>query len=454
MKIKVDFNKKYQTMTGFGASGAWWAQLVGNWESIDEASGKKTKDRISELLYSKEKGIGMDIFRYNLGSGSARSGKGDYSDPARRADSFEDGDGYDFTRDAAAVYMMKQAVSDGAEDIIFFVNSPIEKLTKNGLGHLGKRQIFRTNISKKNIPLFCKYVLDVTEHFVKEGIPVKYISPVNEPMWVWNGGQEGCHYSPRQAAFVMKVFAKGIKNRPALKSVRLSGVENGDIRWFNKAYTRCMLRIKEVRELVDGVDIHSYCLPQPIPAFLNDRIAFMKRYRKYMDKHFSGVPVNISEWTHMCGGKDVTMKSALEQAKVMYEDISILNAASWQHWIACSLYDYCDGLIYIDPETETFEMTKRYYAFGNFSKFVTKGSVRIEAGSDDKDLNILAFEKDGKTTIIIINLSVNEKTVSFDKNTSVYVTDKDNDLTEYKYISGEEIKITAQSVNTVVLAGE
>ena len=35
MKIKINEKKRFQTLTGFGVSGAWWAQFVGGWTDID-----------------------------------------------------------------------------------------------------------------------------------------------------------------------------------------------------------------------------------------------------------------------------------------------------------------------------------------------------------------------------------------------------------------------------------
>ena len=76
MKLIISPQKEYQTFKGIGASGAWWAQIVGGWDHIDPISGKPVRDRIAELLYNKETGIGMDIYRYNIGGGSKHSGKG------------------------------------------------------------------------------------------------------------------------------------------------------------------------------------------------------------------------------------------------------------------------------------------------------------------------------------------------------------------------------------------
>ena len=48
--ISVDTGKTYQTMQGFGASAAWWAQDVGGWTEVGE-SGEAVRDEILTLLY-------------------------------------------------------------------------------------------------------------------------------------------------------------------------------------------------------------------------------------------------------------------------------------------------------------------------------------------------------------------------------------------------------------------
>ena len=458
LKIKINPDITYQKYDGIGASGAWWAQLVGGWTHIDAESGKTVRDRISELLYSKDKGIGMQIYRYNIGAGSKHSGRGTYSQPLRSTEYFEtEPKNYDWNRDANAVYMMRQAVKDGADEVILFVNSPIERLTKNNMAHATEGKLFRENISEKNYKEFADYCLDVTEHFVAEGLPIKYLSPVNEPIWIWNGGQEGCHYRPSSVAKVMRAFADEIEKRPLLKNLRLSGAESGDLRWFNKSYTRALLKDKKVRSYLDSVDVHSYCLPVPLPfslPFLNNRTAFVKRFRKWMNKHYPDIPVKMSEWCHMQGGRDKTMDSALVTAGTMFEDFTMLNATSWQHWIAVSEVDYCDGLIYINLDDKTFETTKRLYVTGNFSKYIPMGAIRIEAVCDDKELMTLAFKKDDITVLIVINPTDECKNpdLPYDKNAVMAITDKNNDLTEIA-VDSDKVTLSPKSVNTIIYKG-
>ncbi len=454
MNIRLIREKDLGAFEGFGASGAWWAQEVGGWEHIDAESELPVRDRISQLLYSKTEGIGLRTYRYNIGAGSAHSGNGDIGNPLRRTESFDAGEGkYDFTRDRNARYMMEQAARDGADEIILFVNSPVERLTKNGWSHLCRHQIMRDNLSPKNYKAFARYCLDVTEHFVDEGLPVKYLSPINEPIWIWNGGQEGCHYNPVSAARVMKCFADEMNKREKLRDVRLSGVESGDLRWFNKSYTRALMHYKSVRERIDSVDVHSYCLnlPVPVPGF-NNRLAFLKRYRKWLDRHYKELPVKMSEWCHMQGGRDKTMTSALVTANIIYEDISVLGVSSWQHWIAVSEVDFCDGLIYVNLEDKSFEMTKRYYVTGNFSKYIPFGARKTGVECEDDGLKALAFCSDEKTVIVVINDTSFEKTVSVPDavgSVKLAVTDDSCDLFE-KTVGRDNIKITPRSVNTII----
>lgn len=454
MDIRIDRSKTYQTFEGFGASGAWWAQCVGGWDHPDPVSGMAVRDRISQLLFSRTDGISLRTYRYNIGAGSAQSGNGDISNPLRRTETFETAPGcYDFARDANAVYMMKQAVKDGANEVILFVNSPPERMTNNGSAHCDKALLPKENLAPQNYHAFAKYCLAITEHFLQEGLPVRYLSPINEPLWVWTGGQEGCHYRPKSAGKLLRVFAEEMDARPSLQNVKLSGLENGDIRWFNKSYTRNLLKYDVVRRRVDSVDLHSYFLPfVPGPLFKN-RSAYLRRFHRWMDRKYPGVAVKMSEWTHMQGGRDNGMDSALVMANVIYEDLSILHVTSWQHWIAVSEVDYCDGLLYINLEDKSFEMTKRYYATGNFSKYLPYGAVRVGVEADDKTLKLLAFAKDGKTTVIAINDSENEKPVTLPVPpgtvVTVAVTDDTHDLAQSQ-TEAAPYTLSARSVTTFV----
>ena len=440
----------YQTFERFGVSGAWWAQVIGGWTETDPASGLPKRERIAELLFDREKGIGVRCYRYNLGGGSARSGRGKIDMPCRRAESFDADGGYDWSRDENAVWMLREAVRRGAEEVIFFVNSPPERLTRNGKTHADRAG--RTNLPRRNYRAFAAYCLDCVSHFLEEGLPVRYLSPVNEPVWVWTGGQEGCHYRPGQVRRLLRVFARELDARPALRDLRLAAAENGDVRWFNKTYTRILLGDPLIREKLDAVDLHSYCVTPEKPLLkklIGDRLPYLRRYRRWLDRHYPGAAVKTSEWTHMRGGRDYGMDSALEQTKIIMEDLTVLGVTSWQLWIAVSNVDYCDGLLYENDDDRSFELTKRYFAFGHFSKFIEPGSVRVRVQAGE-GLDAVAFKKDGALTAVIANRGDRSRALRLPAGTTeIRITDGARDMEAVPPCGS--LTLPAKSVATVVV---
>ena len=62
--VRIDATKPHQTIANFAASDAWAGQFVGNWPAAK-------KDAIADLLFSQDKGIGLSMWRFNIGAGSA-----------------------------------------------------------------------------------------------------------------------------------------------------------------------------------------------------------------------------------------------------------------------------------------------------------------------------------------------------------------------------------------------
>ena len=128
--LRANVTESYQMQEGFGTSSAWWAQNID-----DEA----LAGEIASLLYDGETGLGLDIFRYNVGGGSAENDDSKIAIETRKTQSFlvldpETGSfEYDFSRDANARRVMDLAVKNGATKIILFCNSPHWSMTENGL---------------------------------------------------------------------------------------------------------------------------------------------------------------------------------------------------------------------------------------------------------------------------------------------------------------------------------
>jgi len=404
-KIVVDESVTYQTMESFGTSGAWWSQYVGGFTKDGNGTGNSTREDIATLLFDKEKGIGLTCYRFNLGAGSAEKKAGSISDPHRRAQCFETEPGvYDFNKDANAVWFLNRADELGVEEVVLFCNSPLIRLTDNGLPHMTEGGS-RTNISPENYGEWAKYCMDVAEHFVAEGIPVKFISPINEPQWDWYNGQEGCHYAKTDVAKVYVAFLEELESRPALEGVKLSGPESGEWKGDAVGYTSAILNNQRLQPHFDTIDNHSYW------SDAEDKQSF----KNWMKVHYPDVKIRTSEWCEMVNGSDFSMDSAIHIAQEIAEDLRILEVVSWQNWVGVAPGGYRDGLIYVDESSQKYKALKRLWSYGNYSRYVRPGYVRVDIQTDTRDLEAMlptAFtgtNDQGEQELVMV--FINDKTI-------------------------------------------
>ena len=202
--IVIDLNDRKQTINNFGASDAWVCQFVGLWPD-------KSRNQIADWLFStaedangKPKGIGLSLWRFNIGAGSAS--QNNISDDWRKTEGFLQDDGtYDWSKQAGQKWFMHAAKQRGVDQFVGFTNSPPIQLTKNGKAYSSNGE--EANISVKNYLPFSKFLVDVSKQFEKEGIPFNYLSPFNEPQWDWTGnGQEGTPFKNDEIFAITKVL--------------------------------------------------------------------------------------------------------------------------------------------------------------------------------------------------------------------------------------------------------
>lgn len=410
--LKLDNQTQYQTIEGFGTSGCWWAQDVGKWDNIEE---------IMDLLYDTEKGIGLNIFRYAVGAGLPSRA----SDSWRRSPTVEVSPGeYDLSKDAAAIKVFKLAAERGANNNVVFINSPPARMTVSGYTSGGKKTN-ESNLATEHEEDFAKYCVDITKLLLQEGIPVKYLSPINEPQWEWGGdgaSQEGCHYEINQIIRVGRAVAEELSRQEL--PVKISLAESG--KWNDSSYTfkLCKLLMNDeiLGNAIDHFAAHSYWSDE------SDK----QKAAEYFKSLPYAISLHQTEWCQMEWGKDLGMDAALVLAKEVHMDMTILSVASWSHWLGVSKYDYKDGLVYVDTSSKKYTDSRRMWALGNYSRFVKEGYVRINASLGNGKLSASAYQSpEGKeTVVVVINDSFEDLLFAIDDfntgTTKVYITDKNN----------------------------
>lgn len=406
MEIDLSNAQKLQEIKGWGTSACWWSQACPKGEITDD---------IVNLLYSKQ-GLNLNIYRYNVGGGV----NGDdcrIANPWRKTESFLDFDtekeeySWDFSRDENAVNVMKRALELGNIDtLIFFANSPHWSHCSTGQAS-GSFLYHTCNIPKMNYKKFVDYFLDVTQHFIDEGFPVKYVSPINEPQWKWGGKyvwQEGCHYETQELVEIYHLFAEEILRRNM--SVKLYGPESGEILGLTPEYLKALSEDETIMKVLDVFAFHSY--------HADDNPSIRTEFKQRCVDVYPELRFDMSEWCELPNKSHTKdFKGALITARIIGQDIALAGAESWTSWVAVNNFainedgfDYSDAMITANHDFSEWYVAERYYALAHFSKYIPVGSYCLDLGispdSEHNTFNAFGFETpDGETVFAIVNES-------------------------------------------------
>jgi O-glycosyl hydrolase len=402
LEITIRSDDPRQTIHSFGASDAWSIQFVGRDWPVEK------RDRIADLLFSLDldpdgspMGIGLSAWRFNLGAGSA--GQGDQSgirDEWRRAESFLLPDGtYDWTRLAGQRWFLRAASERGVREFIAFVNSPPVALTRNGRAHSSGGDA--SNLAPDRYHDFARYLRDAIAHLgTAEGVQFDYLSPVNEPQWDWDGGQEGSPWLNSEISAVVREISSALDEAGLATQIEIT--EAGKLNYLYEVADRpgrgdqaetffaptSPHYLGDLSNVAPAVAGHSYFTTHGTGSLLEVRSALRQR----LDTLHPTLEFRMSEYCVLEDnpeiqgrGRDLGMNTALYVARVIHADLVVGEASSWHWWLAVSPYDYKDGLVYIDlskSDGDIYE-SKLLWGLGHFSRFIRPGMRRVEVGRSD-----------------------------------------------------------------------
>lgn len=454
MRIDLKNAKKMQKLYGWGTSACWWSQYC---ESPD------TQNEIVDLLYG-DNGLRLNIYRYNIGGGTDKENCR-VDNLWRRTESFmlfdkeKEEASWDFSLDKNAVEVMKKSLNTGNVDtLILFCNSPHYSQTATGQAS-GSLLYHTCNLPKMNYRKFADYVLTVAQYFVDQGLPVKYISPINEPQWKWGGGyvwQEGCHYETAELCEVYHIFAEEIVKRNM--KVKLYGPESGAMLENTQEYIDALCKDKLIMSVMDIFAYHSY--------HSDDKPEDRYIFKEQIVNSHPELRFDMSEWCELPNKSHTkSFKGALITARIIGQDLIYAGAQSWTSWVAVNQTvikedgnDYSDALISSNNDFSNWYIAKRYYGLAHFSKYIPIGSYALDIGlhptNGNNGVNAFVFETpDGEKVLVAVNedeATSLEIIGDYSKMTVIKSTEQ-NQLIESHCKFMPEIQLDKDSIITVIL---
>ncbi|MEU1009960.1 glycoside hydrolase [Streptomyces sp. NPDC005890] len=383
-----------QTIDNIGASGAWWVNDLKNFDP-------KVRARLAKLLFSKD-GLALSSYRYNIGGG----GTGVTYAPRAPEDFLKTDGGYDWSKDEAGRYFLYAAAKYGVKDLIGFVNSAPAQWKTNGKSCGGY-------LKAENEQDFAKYVADVTGHFARQGVRLDYISPFNEPTNSFDScGQEGMLVDVGQRDDIVR--ALGAEQRARHQKTTIIADESTSTVKFNSEVPQWISQ-PGTAQYVSKLAHHTY-----------DNPSDADRARVYETSRAAGTPSWSTEIC--CFGKggtgwaqeyDPTIDGGLNLSRIIYKDFATAHDSAFQWWVALSEMigsdpnarndeGWNDGLIYYDPAyatngNQTLYFTKRYYALGQYSKFVRPGAALHNVTGVPDGVEVSAYDRNGTWAVVVNN---------------------------------------------------
>ncbi len=401
---------------GWGTSLCWWANRIGYNDVLTAEAAK--------LFFDEENGLGMNIARFNIGGGDDPT-----HDHITRTDSMMPGYlvlnettgeyEYDWTADENQRNVLL-AINDVCDGLIAeaFSNSPPYFMTVSGCSS-GNESASQDNLKEDSYGDFADYMVEVMLHYKTEwGIDFQSVDPMNEPdtkYWAaYSNKQEGCHFSSGDSqSSILTEMARALEEK-GLTDVVLSASDETSI---DTAITSFQKLSDEAKGVISRIDAHSYG-----GAMRGQLQSLAVRNEKNL-------------WMSEVDGGDVLGENAGEMGAALWladriiDDMNGLMPSAWILWQAIDSHISSEGylgrtdtgmvntnggywgLAVANHDTNEIVLTKKYYAFGQFSRYIRPGYTII---ASDKYSLAAYSAKEQKLVIVAVNYEADDMGVTFD----------------------------------------
>ncbi|MFI6929653.1 glycoside hydrolase family 30 beta sandwich domain-containing protein [Streptomyces sp. NPDC050287] len=391
--ITVDTRRAYQPMAGFGASftdsSAW---LVGT------KLGNAQRNALMRDLFSRRDGIGLSFLRQPMGASDfSVSGNYSYDDlPAGQSDPTLAHFSVDHDR-AYTIPLLKQAGR---------INPQLTVMTTpwSAPGWMKTSGSMVTGRLKPDAyQAYADYFAKFLKAYAAAGVPVRYVSPQNEPLY-----EPSTYPGMSLPADQEKTFVTGYL-APTLRKQGLStGILGYDHNWDVTSYPESLYTDPAAAQSVAGTAWHCYA---------GDVTAQSVAHNDYPDKPAFQTECSGGTWEgDEQGGFAGTMDNVINGPRNWAQSIvrwnMALDSAGGPRNNGC---DGCRPVVTVAQNADgtwSYTPTADYWGLAQASKFVQPGARRVASNTFGKgSVEDVAFTNpDGSTALVTYNSGTGART--------------------------------------------
>ncbi|KAI0593103.1 glycoside hydrolase family 30 protein [Biscogniauxia sp. FL1348] len=441
--VTVNLDQTYQTIDGFGCSEAFQRAVQ---------MSKLTEDQqqyVLDLLFSTTNGAGLSILRNGIGSSPDMSSDHMVSiQPANPGGPTSEPKYVWDGSDNKQLWVSQEAVKRGVKTIYANAWSAPGYMKTNGNDANGGTLCGvsgATCASGDWKQAFADYLVQYIKYYQEANVTITHLGFINEPELTTS--YASMRFSGSQAAEFINVLG------PTLEKANLSsvGINCCDAEGWN-SQASMLGQLSAADQYISTITAHSYTSSPGGP--MNTRHRVWQTEAADLNGAWQGA------WFSGGGpGEGMTW------ANNIYTAIVNANASGYLHWIGAQTGTTNSKLIRIDGNTVT--PAKRLWAFGQWSRNVRPGAVRVGVQGAPSSLRTAAFRNvDGSVAVLFINsggsaasvqVSVAGEQTFAAMSADAYVTDNTNDFnaTTVAVESGVgSVSVPARAMLSVVLRQE
>ena len=357
--VTVNTSVTHQTMDGFGTSLVLFndPHLIGRVASDGALVISAAQQRvIHELLYNPVKGIGLNRLRVSI------------SNPG-----WQTAPGAPIVTDAP--YPGPQATTV----LNYITTAQLENPALRTGFSIGR---FDSWINKTTPP-------DVIADYIKSGLDYAR-SKGHQPDWIAVQNEPSLSTSLIPAETIRDVLVLLKRRLEADGFSTKASAPDDVVDELGAPITGVIMANAEARSFVKALSIHLYGDVTP-----SAMASLAKQY---------GLPLWMTEFSDRVGGPETGWASLIHDLIVNFDCAAVdmlapfLGANSPFNPSASYITLQSTGLAY-----EGYSLNTSYYQTGHWSKFLTRGSVRVQASSTNADVKVSAFTRNGKRVVVLIH---------------------------------------------------
>jgi glucuronoarabinoxylan endo-1,4-beta-xylanase len=373
VNVNVDYTNTRQTVEGFGASATWVANDLDAFSPAKQA-------QILELLYDTSKpGAGLSWVR--VGSFLC-----DYNPSPGVFD-------WNFWGIQSGMrWLQRVNASYGVNKYVVSTWSPPAWMKDNNScingGHV--RSQFYPNLAALKI----QWLQNAKAQL---GFEAQVESVQNEPDH--RAGYDSCEWTTAEMNTFVVNHLKPALNSSGLIS-KLMAPEVSFYSNFDNAWGFPLLNDANMRAAVNIVATHGYGRTDKFET----PCASCTQHNK---------PIWQTEDSNLDGRYNGSIDEGLTWSTEIFKSLNSGRFSAWFYWWVMTLQNDNQGLLNVNPSTDSVVVPKRLYVVGQFSRFIRPGSVMLGSTSSDATLRVTAVRPaTGNVTIVLANTGKTSHTVT------------------------------------------